>query len=219
MKKIFLLFLVLTGFGLQAQEATEVTPNRMSDLFSRFSITATAGTSGLDVSNLSNISTNQLTEIGLSEMTIAYKVNPRFSLGVSTMNNLSNGNAGYYDAENQFFSFCDDDDDLDDDDDGEDHDDDDDECDDDFGGNLLGSATFKLSEKLPFFIQAAGGYSLNANAPVYTAKIGYAQKIVAGFGVSAGIRFSDVLYNKPATAVTTTNSSALKAELGINWNF
>ena len=214
-----------------------------TSLLNRISVTATVGTPTFSTSDLSTITTQRLSEVNLGQLTISYKVNPRLSFGLSTMGSLSSNKAGYFDAENQFFSLCDDDDHDDDDDDHDDYDDDhdddddddyddddddydddddddDDDCDeDDLGQNLMGIATFKLSEKLPFFVQAGAGYTFAGNAPTYTAMIGYNQKIVAGIGIMAGIRYSDVLYKSPIDAIRTVSGDGLKAELGLSWNF
>ncbi len=83
----------------------------------------------------------------------------------------------------------------------------------------MGSITFKFSKKVPFFVQAAGGYSFGSNAPAYSAMIGYNQKIFKGLGIIGGIRFSDVLHQKPVDAVNMAPSSGIRAELGLSWNF
>lgn len=236
MKQILLLFCMICSVGLMAQDApttdlSTAETGKIKSMLGKFSVTATAGTNAFGTSELKNLSADKLTQVSLGELSINYKMNSRFSFGIASMSNLSNGNSGYYNKEGAFVSFCDDDDDDDDeldeiedpfDDDDDEFDDDDDEgCDDDdiFGQNLMGSVTVKLSEKLPFFVQAAGGYSLSGNAPAYSAMIGYNQKVFAGIGIIAGVRYSDVLYNKPADAVKVTNSAGLKAELGLSWNF
>ena len=83
----------------------------------------------------------------------------------------------------------------------------------------MGGVTFKLSEKLPFFVQAAAGYSFGSKAPAYTAMIGYNQKIFAGFGIMAGVRYSDVLHQLPVGAESVVSPAGLKVELGASWNF
>jgi hypothetical protein len=173
----------------------------------------------------------------LGELTVNYKVNSHLFFGLGTMNNLSNGNRGYYNAEGLFISLCNDDDQDVADADGPDGpndenglndpdgpngpNDENEDCDEDglFGKNLMGIITFKFSEKIPFFVQTAGGYSFSGNAPAYSAMIGYNQKIFAGLGIIGGVRFSDVLYKKPADAVKVTPSAGFKAELGLSWNF
>lgn len=233
MKQLLLLIAMIFSLGMTAQDLqTANSKSTFKNVLGKISVTAAAGTPAFGADELKNLNFNKLSQVSLSELNIAYKVNNRFSFGISSMSNLSNVNSGYYNAENQFSSLCneeddndindgDDDNDMNDDDDDNDmNDGDDDGCDDDdFGQNLMGVATFKLSDNLPFFIRAAGGYSFSGNAPAYSAMIGYNQKLFAGFGIMAGIRFSDILYKKPAAAVRLTNSAGLKGEVGLSWNF
>lgn len=226
MRIILLLCLSFCSIGLMGQDRSTESVGTTSPMYNyflgRFAVTATAGTPSFATSDLKNVS---LKNVSLGQLTISYKMNPKLSFGISTMGSLSSAKGGYYNAENKFFSFCDDDDDLDDDpnelpdtDMVEDHDDD--GCDEDgIGQNLLGTVTYTLSSKLPFFVQAGGGYTFAGKAPAYTAMVGYNQKLFAGFGVIAGVRFSDVLYQKPASAIRTTSGAGLKAELGLSWNF
>jgi len=220
--------------NLQAQEQQPelATANKWSDLASRFSVSATIGTPTIGTSEFSSLNLKRLSQINISNINISYKLNPRMSFGLSSMNNLSNGVGGYFDAEDKFVSFCeDDDDDMDDDDhmdddmddmdddDMDDHDMDDDCDEDDFGENIMGTMTYILSDKVPFFVQAAGGYSLSSKAPVYSTMIGYNQKIVAGLGINAGIRYSNVLHRTPANATNPISAAGFKLEIGANWNF
>ncbi len=239
MKHLLLFLFVICTVGLHGQTTSadlsnageETTPlSKASNILNKFSVTASAGSSAFALNNLNQVN---LKGINIGELNISYRLNRRFSFGVSTMGSLSTSAAGYYNAENTFVSFCDDDDDDDDDDDeiddddemdddDEDDDDEDEDCDDDeieFGQNLMGTVTFKLSEKLPLFIQAGGGYSFAGNAPAYTAMIGYNQRIFSGFGILAGVRFSDVLRQAPKDAIKTVSPAGLKAELGLTWNF
>ena len=222
MKKLVLLLAFFSSYALMTQgQLEEVTA---SSFLNKISVTATAGTPTMAANE---ISLKRFSNLSFSNLNISYKMNSRFSFGISTMNNLSRGKAGYYNAEDQFFRFCseeeeDDDDDMDDDEDGEDENDDDDNegCeDDDFGQNLMGTGTFLLSDKVPFFVQAAAGYSLSGKAPAYSVMAGYSQKIVCGLSLTGGIRFSDVLYNAPADALRTTTTAGFKAEMGLSWNF
>lgn len=231
MKRLLLFVALVCTVSLSAQDLPigELQPgqnSKFSSMLGKISVTATAGTPTFAMDELGKINFKKLSQVSLSNLNISYKMNPRLSLGVSSMNNLSNSTGGYYNAENQFFTFCDDDDDgiedddmEMDDDDGEDENEDGDCDDDEFGQNLMGTATYVLSDKLPFFVQAAGGYSLSGKAPAYSAMIGYNQKIFAGLGIMAGVRFSDVLHKKPADAVKTTSTAGIKAELGLSWNF
>lgn len=229
MKKSFLLLFLFLGLGLQAQDITKANAPEKAKLLklvnslNKFSFTATTGTPSFSTKELNSLNLNKISSVSLADLNISYKMNSRFSFGISMMGNLGNCTSGFYNQEGAFTTFGDDDDEDDDDeiddDDDEIDDDDDDECDDDDLGNLMGSATFKLSDKFPLFVQASGGYSFGNNAPAYTAMIGYHQKIFAGFGILGGIRFSDVLYKKPADAVSVTSSSGFKAELGLSWNF
>lgn len=229
MRFLLLLCLSLCTLGLNAQDdsgakLTNQKSGKLINTLNKFSVTATAGTNSFATSDLKNLTLNRLSDVSLGQLTVAYKMNSRFSFGISTMGNLSNAKSGYFNAENQFFSYCEDDDDDDDDDhdelDDDEMDDDDEECDDDDEvSNLMGTVTFKLSEKLPFFVQAGAGYTFAGGAPTYTTMIGYNQKIIAGVGIMAGIRYSDVLRQKPADAIRTISGAGLKAELGLSWNF
>ena len=84
---------------------------------------------------------------------------------------------------------------------------------------LMGIFTYKISEKVPFFVQAAAGYSFGSKAPAISAMIGYNQKIFKGLGIIGGIRYSDILRSKPADAVSMAPSSGIRAELGLSLNF
>ncbi len=231
MRILLLLFISLCTIGLTAQETSisAKQSGKFSSQLTKLSITATAGTSSFSTEELKNLSLNKLSQVSLGQLTVSYKMNPRLSFGISTMGNLASSKAGYYNAENQFFSFCEDDD-LDDDDDDDlyelDDDDDDleedhdEDCDEDeIGQNLVGTVTYKLSEKLPFFVQAGAGYTFAGKAPSFTTMIGYNQKILAGVGIMAGIRYSNVIQQKPTDAIRTISGAGLKAELGLSWNF
>jgi hypothetical protein len=66
-------------------------------------------------------------------------------------------------------------------------------------------------------VQLAGGYSFGHNAPAYSSMLGYRQNLLGGLGITAGFRYSDVLYKKPANAVKLAPSNGLRLELGLNW--
>lgn len=224
MKKVILLFTVicLTLSFLQAQNPDEVTTSSLNKLAQRLSFSASMSTPSWNGATQGKLSLRDFSNVNLGELNISYKLNNRLSFGLSNMSNLSNPTSGYYTAENTFVPFCLDDDDdaeMDDDLEMDDDENDDNDCDDDeFGQNLMGTATFGLSEKIPFFIQVAGGYSFAANAPAYSTVVGYNQKIVGGLGIQAGIRFSDILYKKPVEAVSLSPSHSIRFELGVNWN-
>ncbi len=250
MKKIFsILVSLLVVCGINAQDgntekktcasACTMPCAKIMKSMSKFSITATAGTPSFAYNALNTSKAGDLLKPNLGELTIAYKMTPRLSFGISTMSGLNNRSAGYFDQEDQFTPFCmedddddehedehDDDDDLDDDPDDLDDDDieeeheDDDDCDEgEFGDAIMGSATYKLFEKFPLFVQGAGGYSMVDGAPVYSAMIGYNQKVFAGFGIIAGVRYSDVLHKTPVLAKEVISPAGLKIELGASWNF
>ena len=222
---LYLLFVLVFSSGLAGQnEVVEV--HKFSSLFKRVSLSATMSTPAIGINEFGQLNFRKLGQISLSDLNLSYKLSPRVSIGLSTMNNLSNGIGGYYNKEGQFFSLCDDDE-LDEDeipDDPKDSDDieyeNDDDChDDEFGQNLMGTFTFKISEESPFFLQVAGGYAFASRSPAYTALIGYNQKIFSGISIRGGVRFSDIMYKKPADAVKTTSTAGLKVELGLGWNF
>lgn len=224
MKKILFLivFAVAFSIGLRSQGG-DLANGKHCSVLDRISVTTTVGTPTFSTSDIGKLNLKEISQVSISNFNISYKLDSKLSFGISAMSNLSNGTGGYYNQEGQFFPFCMDDDeeeDMEDDDDDSNDDPDDEDCDDDdFGKNLMGTVTFTLSDKLPFFVQVAGGYSLSAKAPAYTALVGYNQKLYAGIGIMAGVRFSDVLYTKPADAVKRTSTAGFKAELGLSWNF
>jgi hypothetical protein len=228
MKRInlLILFLLLANLSLFAQQnindAVESPKNsKVANTLSKFSVTATAATPSVNFKEMNNATLKKAKGISMGELSINYKMNSRISFGLGTMGSLGLCFSGYYNAEGNFVPFSSDDDDENDTEDGDgddDAEDDDDDCG-EFGDNIMGTFTFKLSEKIPFFVQAAGGYSFGSNAPAYSAMIGYNQKVFKGLGIVGGIRFSDVLYQKPADAVKMAPSSGLRAELGLSWNF
>ncbi len=224
MKNVILLLFLFLGFGLHAQNENsekliKLSP-KLKNTFAKFSVVATAGTPSFSTTEISTLNLKKVSSLSLADLNISYKMNDRLSFGVSVLGKLGNCSSGYYNQEGGFVAFVHDDDDDDDDEYDDDEYDDDDECDDDDEmGNLLGSITYKFSEKFPLFVQAAGGYSFESKAPAYSLLLGYNQKLVAGLGIVGGIRFSDILYKKPIDAKSVTNSSGLKAELGLSWNF
>ena len=229
---MFLLFANLTLFAQQTSNEVVEAPNttkcsKITNFLSNFSVTATAATPSVNFKEMNNSSLKKATGISMGELNIAYKLNPRMSFGVSTIGSLGLCNSGYYNQEGAFvpFSYDDDNDDGPDDDDNEPDDGNDNEMDDnddscgEFGDNVMGTFTFKISEKIPFFVQAAGGYSFGSNAPAISAMIGYNQRIFKGLGIVGGIRYSDVFYKKPDEAMSMGPSSGIRAELGLSFNF
>lgn len=218
-----LLFLLSLAFAasLPAQELHTASiqpaaPENLSPLLNRISVTATLG-SGYYSGNFSH-----LASITLGELSVNYKANPRFSFGIGTIGSLICGGS-YYNSEGVLISGDDDDDDdeSDDDDDMDEDDDmDDDGCDDEFdlGDNLMSNFTYILSEKIPFFLQLGAGYSLKADTPVYSVLAGYNQKLFAGIGIRAGIRYSDIV-KLANTRNYASPTGGVKAELGLSWNF
>lgn len=233
MKQLFLLLLLVGALGLQAQDNLPVgeptdgkspflqLSPKASTLLNRFSLSATVGTPSFAFSELNSLNLKKITQVNLAAVNLSYKMNKRFSFGISGLNNLGNYISGYYDAEGKLVTFehDDDDDDYEDEEEDDMDDDDDEDCDDDEIGNLMGNVTVKLSDKFPIFVQAAGGYAFGQKVPTYSAMIGYNQKLFAGFGILAGIRYSDVIRQKPAGATGLSPSNGLKAELGLSWNF
>lgn len=235
MKKVLLLLAIVSVFTLQAQEQlVPATGNNMGKQINRLSVRVSMATPVYSFSELNKISTSSLKNLGIGEINISYKVNSRLSVGISAMGDLVSNKVRYLDPEGQSHTLCYDDemddddlydDDLDDmdlyDDDMDDDDLYDDDCDDDDDDldALLGSLTLKLSEQLPFFIQAASGYSFSDKALAYSTMIGYNQQIFSGLGISAGVRYADALRRKPLNAVRTTGTDGLRLDVGLNWNF
>lgn len=230
MKQLLLLLAMVFTVSLSAQDlqtaATQAASvGKFSTMLHKFSVTAAAGTG-----NYTN-SFNQLGKLTLGELSIQYKATPSFSFGLGTTGAVLN-DLSYYNSEGVLVPGCTDDeegDDLEMDDPNdpdsieEGHQDgNDNECDvegelglGNLRDNLMGNVTFRLPGKLPFFLQAMGGYSFGAQCPAYSVKAGYNQKLFAGLGISAGVRYSNI--------VTKTNyvsrTSGVKAELGLSWNF
>jgi len=225
---MFLLFANLTSFAQQnTNEVDESSKSsKVSKVLGKFSVTATAASPSFNFNKMNNATYKKAKGNFMGELGISYKLNPRISFGLSTVSSLGLCNSGYYNAEGAFvtFNYDDDGDDAKDDKDKNEPKDDDNDTDDDgndigFGSNIMGTFTFKISEKVPFFVQATGGFSFGSKAPAYSAMIGYNQKIFKGLGILGGFRYSDILHQKPADAVKMTPSSGIRAELGLSWNF
>lgn len=230
MKKLFFLnYVMFFALIVNAQDIQDESKNANNSLgtlakglYHHLSFSVTGGTPSLSLDALKAASFKEIGNVSIGELNLSYRINNQFSVGVSWMAALGNCNSGYYTEGNQFVAFV-----ADENDDHKDghHDGDDDEideeddgCDDELG-NVMGTVTFKFPEGVPFFVQAAGGYSLNYNAPAYSAMVGYYHKIVAGLGIVGGVRFSDVLHQLPADGVRLATTSGIKAEIGLNWNF
>ncbi|MGI9543713.1 MAG: hypothetical protein ACR2MX_10670 [Cyclobacteriaceae bacterium] len=218
MKKCCLLMImVTTTLVAQAQEAeTSQDNSKLRLLLDQISLTTSFGTTSVAVKDLGNASLGNIT---LGELGAAFKTNDHISIGISVTGQLGNCNSGYYNAEGVFQGFEQEDDADDDADDIDDDDmDDQNDCEDGIG-SVMGTITYKFSDKVPVFVQASGGYAIGLNAPAYSAMIGYHQKLFSELGITAGIRFSDIFHKIPADAVTVTSSSGLKGEIGLSWNF
>ncbi|TAK37054.1 MAG: hypothetical protein EPO28_12695 [Saprospiraceae bacterium] len=233
MKQLLLLLaLVFTASLAPAQELQTAPAGKFSSLTQKISVTATAGT-GYYRSSLSSLG-----KLSLGELNIQYKASPLFSFGIGTMGAIQNDRS-YFDSEGVLVSACDDgnDEGIEDgndegiEDDGSDDPNDTDNIEEEnqdgdqngcdcegefgFGDNLMGNFTFHLPGKFPFFFQAATGYSFNSQDPFYSVMAGYHQKLFAGFGILAGIRYSDIVSSKNYVSKT----GGIKAELGLGWNF
>ena len=221
MRKVYLtliaFFLCLSAYSQDALELDEVNldieKSQVGQILEMFSFTLSTGSG--------SINNNQTSSITLGDMNISYKLKDRLTLGLSTMGNLSGCPQGYTNAEGQYVPVTDDDndDDVDDVDEMEEEDNDEDEdCDEDELSNLMGTATYRLSEKIPVFIQAAAGYSFESGAPAISAFVGYNKELFSEIGVLGGVRFSNVFINKPVDAASFSSYN-IRAELGITWNF
>lgn len=94
----------------------------------------------------------------------------------------------------------------------------DEDCDDDELTNIMATATYYLSEKIPVFVQASAGYSFGSNTPAISAFVGYNKNILTDLGVVGGVRFSNVFINKPIDAVSFSSYN-IRTEIGLTWNF
>lgn len=187
----------------------------------QLSITATMATQAEGLSSLGDYNLRKLSNVSLGELSVSYKLNDRFSLGLGTVAGLGNCEGGYTNAEGAFVAYDFDDDDDDDDDDMDDLDedmDDDDDCDGEDLDNLMALVSARPFANLPIFAQVAGGYSFGANAPAYSVMLGARQPLIGGLNLTGGFRFSDVLHKLPAGATEVIPSSGLRLELGLNWS-
>lgn len=221
MKKLFTLMIIMLCTAVvsaQVAPAESEKPDRFMDktkvmqLLDQLSFTTSIGTPSFAINNFGAVSGKTLGQISVAELNLSWKISDKMSLGLSGMGALGNCSEGYYNAEGKFVELEDDDDMDEIEDENEDG-----ECEDDLT-NVLATFTYKFSDRIPIFIQAAAGYSVDKNAPAYSAMVGYYQKIFSELGITAGFRFSDVLQKKPSDAVNFT-TKGLKAELGVSWNF
>ncbi|MEM9929702.1 MAG: hypothetical protein AAF840_07785 [Bacteroidota bacterium] len=219
---VTLLLLSTTQVWAQGQ-TTKLLSSKMTQ---RLSITATAATQAESLSSLGDYNLEKLTNVRLGELSVTYRINERFSLGLGSISGLGVC-GGYTDAEGNFVSFGydDDDDDYEDDDDEEDdeeddYEDDEDECyDDDFEfENLMAILSVRPFNNLPIFAQVAGGYTFGARAPAYSLMVGARQPLISGLALTGGFRFSDVMHRLPAGATDVLPSSGMRLELGLNWS-
>jgi hypothetical protein len=227
MKQLLLLLALVFTVSLSAQElqtadVQTALAGNFSALMQKFSVTATAGT-GYYRNSLSDLG-----KLSLGELNIQYKVSPLFSFGIGTIGTIQDDRS-YFNSEGVLVADNDNDDEgcddgIDDPNDtgnieeeNQNGDQNDCNCEGEFGfgDNLMGSFTFHLPGKLPFFFQAATGYSFNSQNPAYSVMAGYNQKLFAGFGILAGIRYSDIISSKNYVS----KPGGIKAELGLSWNF
>lgn len=187
------------------------------------SVTATIATQAEGLSSLGDYNLQKLTNVNLGELSVAYKINDRFSLGLGTVAGLGNCGGGYTNAEGAFVAYHFDEEDDDDDDDDEldddmDDMDNDDDCDGEELDNLMAILTTQPFANLPIFAQVSGGYSFGANAPAYSVMLGARQPLIGGLNLTGGFRFSDVLHKLPTGATEVISSSGLRLEIGLNWS-
>ena len=189
-------------------------------MMKNLTLTASIGTNGVSPGS-TNFS--DLGGVTLGELSLAYKTSSKFSFGIGHFGALDNVNTGYYNEEGLLMDYerreisCNRDKDKDDDHEEEGHDDDGPRI--NIDKNMMAFVTYKVCDKLPFFVQAGAGYSIDYNVPAYFAKIGYSQNVFSNLGVHAGFRFSDVLHQLPDDGMSKNSSFAVKGELGLNWNF
>ena len=222
MKHIFILLISFVAFGLNAQMATN-NVSKLADSGKRITITATAGT-GYYHGNFSD-----LKHLSLGELSVQYRTGKRFSLGLGMLGSFicdktvldPEGNPTEYepDHHNGHDPHEPDDvndvsDDMDDPDDIDDYD----HCDDDFGENIMGILTYRLSDQVPFFVRAAAGYSFNSRSPAYSFMFGYNQKLFGGLALTAGIRYNDII-SLSSTPNFVSPVGGVKGELGLSLSF
>lgn len=222
MKKLHcLIFTMLFASVLSAQESATESQHTVSDFYNtklksvldRYSIAVAIGTPSFPINQLDIIGENGLRNISVAEINLSRKINEKMSFGLSLMSALGNSKEGYYTTDGNYVEWDDGRYEIEDDEDEADEIDDEDEPD-----NIMGTFTYKISEKVPFFIQAAAGYAIEKNAPAYSAMLGYDQPLFAALGLRVGVRYSDVLQKKPDNVPDFT-TRGLKAEVGLSWNF
>ena len=208
----FFLFFTTNGQdGINLDEISSDIEKSNVGIMEMFSFTISAGSGSLNNSNFSNVT--------LGELNISYKHTDRISFGFATMGDLSGCPIGYTNSEGNYVTYDNDNDDADDVDDDEiEGEDDGEDCDADELSNIMATATYHLSDKVPVFIEAAAGYSFASNAPAISAYVGYNQKIITKLGILGGVRFSNVFIQKPADAVQFSSFN-IRLEVGATWNF
>lgn len=213
--------------------------------YKRFSIMGGVGSNSINYNDFSNSSGEDFLEPTLSSIALSYKFTRKFSMGISYMDNIGNSKAGYLNKDGVYEFLSDQNDQLgdemesDEDDNGNDEGEegDDDEGEEDDAGNddngedgnnnqfenesmaVMLTANYKFSNKVPFFIHAAGGYSFAHMKPAYSVMLGYNQVIFKGLGIYAGVRYSDSSFDTPTGATDISPSDGFKVELGVSYNF
>ena len=222
MKRLYsLIFMVLFTTAVSAQETTVESNRTVVDFYNtklkpvldQYSLAVAIGTPSFPINQLDIISKNGVRNISVAEINISRKINEKLSFGLSLMSALGNAKEGYYTTDGRYVEWDDGRYEIEDDEDEADEIEDEDEPD-----NIMGTFTYKISEKVPFFIQVAAGYAIEKNAPVYSAMLGYDQPLFASLGIRVGVRYSDVLQEKPENVADFT-TRGLKAEVGLSWNF
>ena len=195
-----------------------------------FNFIVGAGTNSIHQSDFSNFVGDDL-EPSFAVAGLGYKINSKFSVGIAYLNNIGNSKGSYIDKSGTKVYFEGDNineqkDDIDDqkDDEKEDMDKEEDMNTMNEGNEnetipIVLTFNYKFSDKFPMFIQGAGGYSIGQNKPVYSAMLGYNQKIFRGLGIYAGIRYSSAGVKIPSDATNISSFDGIKFEIGSTCNF
>ncbi len=202
------MFLGAMVYGQEVQTSDDVSND---PLIEQLSFTLKMGTPSLSFDHSGNASSDLL-NLGIAEIGSAYKLNSRFSVGISAMGGLGNCMEGYIDDEGKFVEFEDDDD-----DDEMEEDDDEEECENELEA-IMATVNYTITEDIPLLLQASVGYSLDEQAPAFSMYLGYYRELFSQLSIAGGIRWSEVLINLPEEA-KDYNRSGLKAEFGVYWNF
>ncbi|HHH55036.1 MAG TPA: hypothetical protein ENK91_15340 [Bacteroidetes bacterium] len=194
----------------------------------KFNFIIGMGTNSINQGDFSNISGDDL-EPSFAIVGLGYKFSSKFSVGAAYLNNLGNSKGSYTDKSGTKIYFEGDniDDQKEDIDETQDEENEDMDTEDDMDNTEIGNEAipvvltinYKFSDKFPMFLQAAGGYSFGQNKPVYSALLGYNQKIFKGLGVYAGIRYSNAQVKIPSDATNISPFDGMKFEIGSTCNF